>query len=92
MSQDLCNRYVEEAIEIMKDFDVLFHVNEVYEDKIKKSKGKDIAVNNNQEKAKLPVPATYIIHRDGSISFVHFDFDYNNRATVKELISHLDKM
>ena len=37
----------------------------------------DITKNNNQEKATLPVPATYIIGKDGTIIWRHFDYNYS---------------
>lgn len=76
--------------EIMEGFDVVFKVNENYQKKIDNKQGQGIEDINAQDVAKLPVPATYVIHRDGKIGFKHFDFDYNNRATVASLISYLD--
>jgi peroxiredoxin len=37
----------------------------------------------------LPVPATYIIGRDGLIKYVHFDPDYKKRSNPTELIKYL---
>ncbi|PCH65808.1 MAG: alkyl hydroperoxide reductase [Bacteroidetes bacterium] len=37
----------------------------------------------------LPVPATYIIDTTGKIKYVHFDTDYKNRASVKEILDNL---
>lgn len=44
--------------------------------------------NGNKDNI-LPVPATYIIGKDGIIKFVFFDKDYKKRATVKEIINAL---
>lgn len=76
--------------ELMKDFDVLFKVSQSYQNKISSKKGNSLEEINNQEEAKLPIPATFVIHKDGKIGFKHFDLDYNNRATVATLISYLD--
>lgn len=74
---------------ILKDFDVLFNVTEKYQGKIKTFLRTDIAKNNNQEEAKLPVPATYIIGRDGIIKWRHFNYNYSERASVKSIIDNL---
>ncbi len=77
------------SMQIQKDFDVLFYVTKKYQGKIKTFLFTDIAENNNQEEAQLPVPATYIIGKDGKIKWRHFDYDYSKRATVKSIIDNL---
>jgi peroxiredoxin len=76
---------------IMKDFDVMFTVTKAYQDKILVSQSIDIAKNNGRDAARLPVPATYIINKDGYIVAVQFDPDYHNRATVKWIIQNLGR-
>ncbi|MDF1672902.1 MAG: peroxiredoxin-like family protein [Vicingaceae bacterium] len=78
------------TMQIQKDFDVLFYVTKKYQRKIKTFLFTDIAENNSQEEAQLPVPATYIIGRDGKIKWRHFDYDYSRRASVKSIIDNLD--
>jgi peroxiredoxin len=74
---------------IMKDYDVMFNVTKAYQDKILSSFSIDIAQNNGRDSARLPVPATYIINREGIIAAVQFDPDYKNRATVKWMLKNL---
>jgi len=74
---------------ILKNYDVLFYVTKKYQAKIKTFLLTDIAKNNNQEEAILPVPATYIIEKDGIIKWRQFDYDYSKRATVKDIIENL---
>ncbi len=74
---------------IMKDFDVMFNVTKEYQDKIFKSLSTDIAKNNGRDVAHLPVPATFIINREGIIVAVQFDPDYHTRATVKWILRNL---
>jgi peroxiredoxin len=76
--------------EIMEGFDVVFKVNDAYQEKIKRKKDASIRETNEQDEARLPIPATYVIHHDGKIGFKHFDLDYNNRASVAQLIQYLD--
>jgi peroxiredoxin len=75
--------------QIMKDYDLMFNVTKEYQDLILKDLTIDIAKNNGRDAARLPVPATYIINRQGIIVAVQFDPDYNNRATVKWMIQNL---
>jgi peroxiredoxin len=74
---------------IMKDYDVMFDVTKVYQDKILSEFSIDIAKNNGRDAAHLPVPATYIINKDGIIVAVQFDPDYKNRASVKWMLKNL---
>jgi peroxiredoxin len=76
---------------IMKDYDVMFNVTRAYQEKIKSSLSIDIAENNGRDAARLPVPATYIINRDGIIVAVQFDPDYTKRATVKWMLKNLGR-
>ena len=76
---------------IMKDYDLMFNVTEAYQDKILTSLSADIAKNNGREAARLPVPATYIINKYGIIVAMQFDPNYQNRASVKWIISNLGK-
>ena len=39
--------------------------------------------------ANLPVPATYIIGKDGKIKYVFFNTDYKKRASVQEILNNL---
>jgi peroxiredoxin len=76
---------------IMKDYDCMFTVTKAYQDKIKSAFSIDIAENNGRDAARLPVPATFIINRDGYIVAVQFDPDYKNRASVKWMLANLGK-
>ena len=73
----------------MQDYDVMFSVTKAYQDKILSEFSIDIAKNNGREVAHLPVPATYIINRDGIIVAVQFDPDYKNRASVKWMLKNI---
>jgi len=76
--------------QIARDYDVLFDVTKGYQRKIKTFLRTDIAENNGSDKAQLPVPATFVIGKDGIIKFKQFDYNYKNRASVKEILEHLD--
>jgi peroxiredoxin len=74
---------------IMKDYDVMFSVTKAYQEKIKSDISIDIAENNGRDEARLPVPATFIINKDGFIVAVQFDPDFMNRATVKWMLKNM---
>jgi peroxiredoxin len=76
---------------IMKDYEVMFSVTKAYQEKIKSKYSIDIAENNGRDAARLPVPATYIINRDGIVVAVQFDPDYKNRASVKWMLKNLGR-
>ena len=40
----------------------------------------------------LPVPATYIIGKDGRVRYVHYDPNYRNRAPISAILSTLEEM
>ncbi len=75
--------------QIMKDYGVMFNVTKDYDDMLKKNYSIDIAKNNGREVANLPVPATYIINKDGIITAVFFNPDYKRRASVKWILTNL---
>lgn len=72
---------------IMNAYKVAFEVNDSnvtsYYGFTKKKVAKYNEANNNV----LPVPATYIIGKDGKISYVHYDPDYSKRASIDEIIN-----
>lgn len=78
----------DENYEIMKLYKTAFKLDAKT---IKRYNNKNLGVAkaNGNEDYILPVPATYIIENDGTISFVFFDTNYKNRVTVKELLRHL---
>ena len=51
-----------------------------------KTSGIDLLKNNHQREASLPVPAVYVINKEGSVTFRYFDVDYRKRVPIKEII------
>ncbi len=75
--------------EIMDKYGVKFRVTDKYASKIKTFLWTDIAKNNGDEDAYLPVPATYVIGQDGKIIKAWFDQNYKNRPTAEEIAKYL---
>lgn len=79
----------DEGLRIMKSYDVAFQVDDKTIETYKKY-GIDFMNANGQENgANLPVPAVYVINKEGRIIYKYFDRDYRKRATVKEILAHL---
>ena len=74
---------------IMTDYKVIFQVTEAYQQKIRNALEADIASNNAKKDAKLPVPATFIINKEGIIVYRQFNLDYHIRASVKEILDNI---
>ena len=54
-----------------------------------KMAGIDLLKNNNQKEAVLPVPAVYIINKEGTITYRYFDDNYRKRVSVKEILANI---
>lgn len=54
-----------------------------------KMAGINLLENNQQKTAVLPVPAVYIVNRDGSITYRYFDDNYRKRVSVQEIIKNI---
>lgn len=51
--------------------------------------GVDLRQANGAQEDVLPVPATYVIGRDGRIKYVYFNPDYKQRASVRRIATAL---
>ena len=78
----------DEGMAIMKMYKVNFTVDE---NTIAKYKGYGIDFDkaNGGNGANLPVPATYIIGKDGIVKYVFFNKDYRKRASVQDILNNL---
>jgi peroxiredoxin len=54
--------------------------------------GANLKKAHSDDSQRLPVPATFVIGKDGIIAWRHFDPDYKNRSTVNEILDALGKM
>ena len=78
----------DDGLKIMNAYDVAFKVDDNTIERYKKF-GIDFDKANGSNGANLPVPAVYIINKNGKIIFTHFNPDYKERVSVKEILSHL---
>ena len=76
-------------MKLSKAYQVNYEVDEKTRNRYK-SFGTDLSVINQQKgSVYLPVPAVYVINRDGSIVYRFFDADYKKRPSVKQILSEL---
>ncbi len=72
---------------IMNNYKVAFEVNDKNVTSYYGFTKSKIAKYNEVDNNTLPVPATYIIDKNGKISFVHYDPDYSKRASIEDIIN-----
>ncbi|MCK5775191.1 MAG: redoxin domain-containing protein [Bacteroidales bacterium] len=53
--------------------------------------GAKLKKTHSTDSQNLPIPATYIINKEGIISWRQFDPNYKNRSSVKDIIRALEK-
>ena len=79
----------DKEMKIMKAYSVAF---EVDERSVSRYKNADIdlaTANGQKDKIYLPVPAVYIIGKEGTILYRYFDTDYKKRVSVQEILDNL---
>lgn len=74
---------------IMNAFNVKYEVNDSTTTKFKGYVDNVTKKQNNSGESVLPIPATYIIGRDGTIKWFHFDPNYTKRSSVKDILTNL---
>lgn len=79
----------DEEMKIAKGYGVAYQVDEKTQQRQKNFGNDLLEINGQKERAFLPVPAVYIVNRDGSVTFRYFEEDYRKRVFVKELLSNL---
>jgi peroxiredoxin len=79
----------DDGLAIMKSYDVAYKVDAKTVEAYSKY-GMDFnQMNGETNGANLPVPAVYVINKEGVIVYRYFDIDYRKRSSVKEILAHL---
>ena len=73
---------------IMKEYGVNFSLPKNVVTRYKEY-GIDLTAPDGEKDGTLPVPATYVIGKDGIVKYVHYDPDYKNRSSSEEILKHL---
>ncbi len=76
-------------MKIAKGYKVAFQVEERALGRYKNAGIDLLALNQQKDQAYLPVPAVYIINREGSVTYRYFNDDYRKRPSVKEILAEL---
>lgn len=79
----------DEDMKVATNYQVAFQVDDRTLTRYKVG-GIDLLKQNGQKVAMLPVPAVYIINREGSVTFRYFDENYRNRVSVKEIVKNIN--
>ncbi len=78
----------DEEMKIAKGYKVAFNVDDRTLGRYKNA-GIDLLETNGQKEAMLPVPAVYIINKEGSVTYRFFNEDYKKRPWVKDLLAEI---
>jgi peroxiredoxin len=78
----------DDSLKIMKAYKVAYTPDDATSQKLK-GYGIDLAERNGNNGNNLLVPAVYIVNKEDKIIYRFFDANYKNRASVKEILSHL---
>jgi len=79
----------DKEMKIMKAYAVAFEVDDRTVSRYKNADIDLAAANGQKDKVYLPIPAVYIISKEGSVIYRYFDSDYKKRPTVQEIIDNL---
>ena len=77
--------------QVARDYGLLFHVYEEMRPLYLKW-GLDVPAHNGDESWELPVPATYLIDRDGIVRSAYVDKDYTRRMDPAQIEEELKKL
>lgn len=79
----------DEGFAIANAYDVTFMPEDsqlkVYNEKL----GADLLHSQSDESERLPIPATFIINRNGVIVWRHFDPDYRKRSSIEDVVRNV---
>jgi peroxiredoxin len=79
----------DKEMKIMKAYAVAFEVDDRTVSRYRNADIDLAAANGQKDKVYLPIPAVYIISKEGSVIYRYFDSDYKKRPTVQEIIDNL---
>src|SRR6187551_3500441 len=79
----------DKEMKIMKAYAVAFEVDERTVSRYKNADIDLATANGQKDKIYLPVPAVYIINKEGTIVYRFFEADYKKRPFVKDILENL---
>lgn len=79
----------DKEMKIMKAYAVAFEVDDRTVSRYKNADIDLATANGQKDKVYLPVPAVYIINKEGTIVYRFFEADYKKRPSVKDILENL---
>jgi len=79
----------DEGYQIAKSFDVLFRPSAATRTAYNTMLNAQLKKAHSDDSQRLPIPATFIIDKEGVIVWRQFDPNYKVRASVKDIVKHL---
>lgn len=79
----------DEEYKISDLFDVTFKPDSISRFMYNTMLGAKLKESHSDDSERLPVPATFIIDKNGVIAWRHFDADYKKRSKVKDIIQNI---
>ena len=76
---------------VSRDYGIVMKVPDIFQPLYLKW-GLDLAAANGDESWELPIPATYVIDRDGTITFAYINKNYTERCEPDDIILALKAM
>ncbi|MBN8784854.1 MAG: hypothetical protein ABS85_11525 [Sphingobacteriales bacterium SCN 48-20] len=80
----------DEGLKIMKAYEVEYEVPVNTQTRYRNT-GLKLEEANGKNGAYLPIPATYVINKEGTVTYRYFEPDYKKRPSVKDILDHLSK-
>lgn len=59
---------------------------------VEKKTGETLAARNGLSGAELPIPATFVIDKDGTVTYAFVNENYKKRAPIKDVIAAVDEL
>jgi len=78
--------------DVAKSYGIVFKLEDEVSDLYKNSFGLDLEKYNETDSDELPVPATYVIGKNGIVEYAYLNADYTQRAEPQEIIEVLKQL
>lgn len=82
----------DQGASVASEYDIAWEVPEVLLEHMKVDRNLDLAVVNNGNGTILPIPATFIINREGKVVWRYVDVDYRTRSEPEDIINALKSL
>ncbi len=82
----------DEDYRVAEAFDVQFRPDSMQRIMYNTALAANLKEAHSDDSQQLPIPATFVIGRNGIIAWRHFDPDYKKRSSVKDIVEALEKL